>query len=412
MAKIILDNRHNVIVAKTVNRTLLEFQFMDQFYWQVDAGILIGRQLPIALIGMRPERYVTDISSFWDWGLVYDFCPSKRLNVIGDSDDFLMMELRPEKRFQELINLGRSSPKRVANRMLGHLTAYQKDSSCYPLILHSDDLPQDVSKANSTLNAHMQSVLAGLPSVLPAHTAHAQWRYHKALFRERIEVKSTGGTLTYPDNKPRRPPHLRVYGRLRRFAHPYNLSRFPLKKTIAEAAAQLRLRTLILCAEDSHLLTVLEKCPGEQLHLTAETTLAGALDRLSRACPKFTLCLIELSDSAYARKLTELFKAVASRIHEHGRILLLWSDRCEVPRKQATQEVASCILEHGLDGELFFLTSWFSAQEMPTKLAQYTLPFSIGAAAISEIAAITDLLEARNIIIRNQSGESLVASLI
>ena len=74
MASLILAHPHNTIRAKTVNQSVFEFEYADQFYWKVNSHTLIGHQMPIALIGMRPECELTDLSTFWDWGIVYEFC--------------------------------------------------------------------------------------------------------------------------------------------------------------------------------------------------------------------------------------------------------------------------------------------------------------------------------------------------
>jgi hypothetical protein len=193
MATLILENCHNTILAKTVNQALMNFEHTDQFYWRADRNTLVGHQMPISLIGMRPERHLVSLNTFWDWGIVYEFCPSKRLTVIGDSDDFLMMELRPEKRSIESIRLGRSSPKNVAKRMKGYITQYQVDNARFPLFLHSSDLPADLTLAQQSLGQYVKTVLKNLPSTPIDHRSHAQWRYHQKHFRERLERSISGG---------------------------------------------------------------------------------------------------------------------------------------------------------------------------------------------------------------------------
>ncbi|MFZ2137758.1 MAG: hypothetical protein WAV78_12695, partial [Xanthobacteraceae bacterium] len=80
MAALILRRPHNTVRAKTINQPVFEFEYADQFYWKIDSHTLIGHQMPVALVGMRPERALTDLNTFWDWGIVYEFCPSKQLN--------------------------------------------------------------------------------------------------------------------------------------------------------------------------------------------------------------------------------------------------------------------------------------------------------------------------------------------
>ena len=102
--------------------------------------------MPVALVGMRPERALTDLNTFWDWGIVYEFCPSKQLNVIGDSDDFLMMELRSKNRSINRSRFGRSSPKQISKRLMGHITQYQLDNAQFELRLHSREASSRIGR--------------------------------------------------------------------------------------------------------------------------------------------------------------------------------------------------------------------------------------------------------------------------
>jgi hypothetical protein len=186
MAALILRHLHNTILAKTVNQSVFEFEYADQFYWKLDSDSLIGHQMPVALIGMRPERALTDLNTFWDWGIVYEFCPSKQLNVLGDSDEFLLLELRSKNRSIDLIRLGRSSPKRVFKRLMGHITQYQLDNARFDLQLHARELPSNLAEARRELRAHVDEVLRHFRSV-PTYRRHRQWLYHLQHFRRRLE---------------------------------------------------------------------------------------------------------------------------------------------------------------------------------------------------------------------------------
>ncbi|MCX7153257.1 MAG: hypothetical protein NT115_12250, partial [Proteobacteria bacterium] len=177
MAATILAHRHNTIRAKTVNQTAFHFKYADQFYWSVDDSLLLGHQMPIALVAIRPEVALDRPGTFWDWGIVYDFCPSKTLTVIGDSDEFLMMELRKKAVHIELLQQGNGTAELKAQAMSGYITQYQIDSAIFPLTLHSGELPPDINVSRGLLCSAKDEVLHQVSSV-PAHSAHAQWVYH------------------------------------------------------------------------------------------------------------------------------------------------------------------------------------------------------------------------------------------
>src|SRR5215472_16012582 len=64
MARLVLRHRHNTIRGKTVNQTAFSMRYVDQFYWQVDDDTLLGHQMPIAIVGMQPERFLVEPNSY------------------------------------------------------------------------------------------------------------------------------------------------------------------------------------------------------------------------------------------------------------------------------------------------------------------------------------------------------------
>jgi hypothetical protein len=190
LARMVLDHRHNTIRAKTINQNKIHFEYMDQAYWKVDKNILLGRQMPISLVAMRPELALTDINTFWDWGVVYEFCPSRKLTVIGDSDEFLMLELRDCETHRDLIRRGPTTPKAAASRMTGYITQYQIDAGRFPLTLHASGLPDGVAEAHASLQGFIDGLISYFPSTPADHRDHSQWRYHKEHLRRYHEEKA------------------------------------------------------------------------------------------------------------------------------------------------------------------------------------------------------------------------------
>ena len=115
LADLAIRNLHNTVRGKTLNQNKFHLKQIDQFYWQADAHTLLGHQMPIAIVGMRPERQVAEPNSFWVHGLIREFCPSEEPRVLGDSDDFLMVELREKDVAQEQIASGPADPRDAEN---------------------------------------------------------------------------------------------------------------------------------------------------------------------------------------------------------------------------------------------------------------------------------------------------------
>lgn len=182
LAALALANLHNTVRGKTLNQRQFHLKQMDQFYWQADGNTLLGHQMPIAIVGMRPQRQVAEPNSFWDHGLIGEFCPTEQPHVLGDSDDFLMIELREKEVAQEQIALGPADPREAGECMVGWVTPYQRSFAPYPLTLHAQDLPPGIAGERAALAARMNAILAHCPAFLPSHRDHPQWDYHLGPF--------------------------------------------------------------------------------------------------------------------------------------------------------------------------------------------------------------------------------------
>ena len=188
MASLALAHRHNTIRAKTVNQRLFHIAYIEQFYWQVDDSTLLGHQMPIALVCMKPERAVPEMRTFWDYGVVSEFCPTTKPCVLGDSDDFLMIELRSQRTAREQLALGWPSVEQIATTLSAFVTQDQKDMGLYSLVLHSRDLPEATERAKAQLREFVESVYRLMPEKAIDHLDHKFWVYHYELFqRSRAE---------------------------------------------------------------------------------------------------------------------------------------------------------------------------------------------------------------------------------
>jgi len=141
LAAIIIAHRHNTVRAKTLNQRLLRHHRYDQFYWYVDEHTMLARMLPIAIVYMRPEKTLTELDTFWDYGAISDYCPTTKPCVISDSDEFLMGEFREALALKDLFSLGFPTEDEIVEDLSSFTTQYHRDHSEYTLVLHSQELP-------------------------------------------------------------------------------------------------------------------------------------------------------------------------------------------------------------------------------------------------------------------------------
>lgn len=175
MAALALEHRHNTIRAKTVNEQALHMHISDQFYWRLDRDTLLGYQLPIAIVCLRPERRYHKPVSFWDFATLTGAAPNLPRCVLGDSDEFLMLELRSAGLYAEHLRLGPVTPEQVAPVLAGYMTPDQFEMGRYPLVLHAQDLPDTVAAARRRLDAYVDQVYALLPAAAKSPHGHPIW---------------------------------------------------------------------------------------------------------------------------------------------------------------------------------------------------------------------------------------------
>src|ERR1700730_265783 len=189
LARLVLQNRHLVIQGKTINQTSFHMRYADQFYWSVDDSTLLGYQMPVSIVGLRPERYLTEPNSYWDFGLIWEYCPKSEVCVIGDSDEFLMMELREKSVAEDQVVLGPPNKQEIAARMGTWVTPYQQHFLNFPLTLHDRDLPPKIDDARVKLRSFVDEVMSNVPP-LPSHIKHSQWEYHRHGFQDARRLSS------------------------------------------------------------------------------------------------------------------------------------------------------------------------------------------------------------------------------
>jgi hypothetical protein len=206
MADLVIRNRHFTIRAKTVNQRFFHMRYTDQFYWVVDESTILAHQLPAALVAMKPEKFLSDVSSYWDYGLMSEFCPSMRYAVLRDSDDFLMMELRDRDTAKLEFELGWPDPSTIAAGLATFITDYKKTLGGEQLTLHSGGLPESIDGARIELRKFVDEVFSCLPERLLSVSGHPQWQHHFGPFqaaREQYIAKRTPVAIANGgDNRP------------------------------------------------------------------------------------------------------------------------------------------------------------------------------------------------------------------
>lgn len=175
MAGLILNNMHFTIRAKIINWRMYRIDRVDQFYYLLDNDTLLGRQLPIAVVAFKPERVPLEPVTFWDYGVVSEICPTSKLCVLGDSDDFLMLELRGRNTMNEQFRLGWMDKQEIARDLSIWTTKDQRDCGKFPLVLHRENLPANYTDGLKMLDDHYRDVMRQVTCEPRDHRNHYIW---------------------------------------------------------------------------------------------------------------------------------------------------------------------------------------------------------------------------------------------
>ena len=182
MAALGIPNRHNTIRGKTINSHLFHMDIIEQFYWLVDPDTLLGHQMPIAIVCMSPERWVPAPNTFWDYGTVSELCPNVKPTVLGDSDDFLMIELRNESTYDDGLRMGWPDVDTIGRKLAGFVTRDHTVYGRHQLVLHSKDLPPETKVASTKLHAFVDRVFTHFDGKEVAHAGHPFWSFQSSIF--------------------------------------------------------------------------------------------------------------------------------------------------------------------------------------------------------------------------------------
>lgn len=268
MAAIALQNLHYTVRAKVLDQTEFHNAHYDQFYLEAGAQALVGRQMPIAVVGFRPERAITDLKTYWDYGMVSEFCPSIRPHIFGDSDDFLWIELRSRTSHTEYIRIGAFDESTIFDPIKAYVTQDHIDYGRYSLTLHSDDLPPEWASKKQQLAEFVDPKLDALSPV--RHMQHPFWighsfEYDRALNEWRLHHSASPRPVQplqpRQESMPVAPKrgvmgvlqavHTRVYGRFPelRPGHPYH-SDARMAMLVGDAYSARRSMKAVLVAEN------------------------------------------------------------------------------------------------------------------------------------------------------------------
>ena len=153
-----LNYLHPVTVANTVNVNFCHALHSNRLFWRVDAGTLIGRFYLMHMIAIRPERRDFVIGSSCDYSFIPEMCPSGNVEVMTDSDDYLVVEMQPRGHERQYLSLGPQEAPRLARSLSEWTTARHRQNAKTELVYHAADIPASFAAVSKAAAAFVEEI--------------------------------------------------------------------------------------------------------------------------------------------------------------------------------------------------------------------------------------------------------------
>lgn len=179
-----LGHIHPTTTANMVNFPFTHNSHTNRLFWRVDADTLIGRFYLMHMICVRPEVTEFVIGASCDYSFVPELCPSGKVAVINDSDDYLVIEMQPRDHESAFLQPGPIKPNELAKSLSEWTTTHHRENVNHSIIYHAEDLPDELSATVDEAGAFVDKVRRAMTRKPQPFRGHPYWRGAVAAFRE------------------------------------------------------------------------------------------------------------------------------------------------------------------------------------------------------------------------------------
>jgi hypothetical protein len=191
-----LSNLHPATVANIVNYPLMHNEHANRLFWRVDSMTLIGRFYLMHMICVRPERTDFTIGSSCDYSFIPEMCPSGNVQIIADSDEYLVIEMQPRTHESATLRTRPQTIRRLARRLSEWTTVGHRKNAETTVVFHAGDIPQQLPAAKSEADRFIGAVRDRMERPSPFRD-HPYWRGAIAAFKEATGLRLTRAELRY-----------------------------------------------------------------------------------------------------------------------------------------------------------------------------------------------------------------------
>jgi hypothetical protein len=330
-----LSHLHPATLANIVNSGIIRNAHTNRLFWRVDGRTLIGRFFLMHMICIRPETTEFVIGASCDYSFIPEMCPSDDVEIITDSDRYLVIEMQPRSHESSFLRARENRPDWLARSLTEWTTARHRRNADTTIVFHADAIPEILPATVAAADAFVAALRTRMAPVPKPHRNHPYWTGAIASFREAIGASLSLDerlfALGYIQFDPGRISAIRRWaGRLvaRIFGIPPHLSRWnPFwadYRLVFEALDRGGIDTahVLLVSEAATLATTWLADGGERTHRIRTSRLLSSEEALlAPLARRFDLCLVELSESE-AAMASRVMERVEPLMRDGGTLLV------------------------------------------------------------------------------------------
>jgi hypothetical protein len=331
-----LSHLHPATLANTLNYPITHNDHTNRVFWRVDNRTLVGRFYLMHMIAIRPETLDFIIGSSCDYSFIPEMCPSNNVEIVTDSDDYLVIELQPRDHEFNFLKKGPQSATKLARTLSEWTTARHRENSKTTVVFHAGEIPADLDSSIAEVDKFLDRVASRMRRKPKAHRNHPYWTGAVAAFNEAVGAKLSAEewrrALGMPEPELDRAWLARwLIERLRfaLFGKPPNVRpwhpRFPDYSLIIKSVADLRLGDrshLLMVSDIPTIFTATFSDGGERVvRLRTSHMLRQPQEVYVPLANRFDLCLLELGELELP-KVDEIIDRVAPMMSDGGTVLI------------------------------------------------------------------------------------------
>ncbi len=333
-----LNHLHPATLANMVNIPFSHNSHANRLFWRVNGNTILGRFYLMHMLCVRPEVTNFTIGSSCDYSFIPEMCPSRNVDAIIDSDEYLVIEMQPRDHEWTFLRPGPLKPRALAKHLLEWTTDIHRDNARHSIIFHAGELPPQIGRAVAEADDFIAEVSRNLNRSPRPYRDHPYWRGAMAAFNEaighRLEREDWPFVLGMPGSPDRltqwifwrakfallgRPPYVFPW-------HPFWPDFRKVLQELEPFFTDVSTRLLMVSNQPTAFTVALADTGERANRLRSKPFLQNPPERYEPMHGKFDLCLLELSESEM-QDGDELIDRIVPLMKQGGRIVVFVANR-------------------------------------------------------------------------------------